>query len=124
MRMRLNLIYRFGNTAHLPTCQEKAMQILDDSFVTRKELIQFSTTIVNSIKNSIDERFDEFGLEIGRRFDSMDRRFDGIDQRLDAMDRRFDGIDQRLDAMDRRFDTIESILLNLSEQLRILIDKT
>ncbi len=93
------------------------MQILDDSFVTRKELIQFSTTIVNSIKNSIDERFDEFGLGIGRRFDSMD-------QRLDAMDRRFDGIDQRLDAMDSRFDTIESILLNLSEQLRILIDKT
>ena len=128
------------------------MHILDDSPVTRRELDQYLTTMINSIKQSLDERFDEFGIEMAgrfdgmerrlnamderfdgidqrldamdKRFDAMDKRFDGIDQRLDAMDERFDGIDQRLDAMDKRFDTVESILLRQSEQLRILIEKS
>ncbi len=128
------------------------MHILDDSPVTRRELNQYLTTMINSIKQSIDKRFDEFGIEIAGRFDGMDRRldamdwrfdgvdqrfnamdrrfetmderFDGIDRRLDAMDERFDGMDRRLDAMDRRFDTVESILLRQSEQLRILIEKS
>ena len=59
---------------------------------------------------TIDRRFDAMDQRfeaIDRRFDAMDQRFEAIDHRFDAMDQRFEAIDHRFDAIDRRFEAID-----------------
>ena len=56
------------------------------------------------------EALQGFREETGRRFDDMNRRFEGIERRLDDHDKRFDGIDKRFDEHDKRFVRIETDL--------------
>jgi hypothetical protein len=46
-----------------------------------------------------DDRLDEFGREVWRRFDEVYRRFDEVDRRLDRVEMRLDRIDERFEAL-------------------------
>ncbi len=58
--------------------------------------------------------FEKLVLE---KLDTMDKRFDVIDDRLDAMDKHFDAIDKRLDGMDKRFDAMGKRLDGMDERM-------
>lgn len=40
---------------------------------------------------------------LGRQFEAIDRRFDGVTERFEAIDRRFDAVDAKLAEHDERF---------------------
>ena len=61
-------------------------------------------------KTWTDERLDDFGDHVDRRFDAVDRRFDAVDRRLDEVDR-------CLDEVDRRFDRVDAELHRVSDRL-------
>ncbi len=60
----------------------------------------------------INRRFDD----VDKRFEGMDKRFDGVEQRLDGHDKRFEGIEQRLTGHDKRFESLEEQIVKLREE--------
>ena len=67
----------------------------------------------------IDRRFDG----VDSRFEEMDRRFDGVDSRFEEIDRRFDGVDSRFEEMDRRFDGVDDRFEGIDRHLQRLGDE-
>lgn len=47
---------------------------------------------------------------LGKRFEAMDRRFDGIEAKLEEHDRRFDAVEAKLEEHDRAASTVEARL--------------
>ncbi len=98
-------------------------------------LIGLFFTVLRSSRNSdrnfsdlradMNQRFNDFGASVDRRFDTVDRRFDdfgtSVDQRFDEsrlyMDQRFDAVNGRIDYlrsdMNHRFDTVNVRIDNL-----------
>jgi DNA anti-recombination protein RmuC len=62
---------------------------------------------MEAMRNSwTDDRLDDFGREVWRRFDEVYRRFDEVDRRLDRVDDRLDKIDARLERFEERFEAL------------------
>ena len=45
--------------------------------------------------------------QLGKRFDGMETRFDGLEERFNGMETRFDGLEERFNGMETRFDGLE-----------------
>ena len=45
--------------------------------------------------------------QLGKRFDGMETRFDGLEERFTGMETRFDGLEERFTGMEIRFDGLE-----------------
>ena len=63
--------------------------------------------------DTMDKRFDV----IDDRLDAMDKHFDAIDKRLDVMDKRLDGMDKRFDAMGKRLDGMDERMDNMQKDI-------
>ncbi|TYR72532.1 hypothetical protein FZC79_22395 [Rossellomorea vietnamensis] len=95
--------------------EEKIMNLLtelnQDMKGLKKEFISFKKD-VNDRFNSVDRRLD--GLDL--RFDGVDRRLNNLDIRLDGVDRRLDNVDLRLDGVDRRIEKMDANLDRIGYQ--------
>ncbi|MBU8771552.1 hypothetical protein [Cytobacillus oceanisediminis] len=72
--------------------------------------------ILNEILSTLKEhskRFDSVDL----KFDSIDQRFDSVDQKFDSIDQRFDSADQKFDSIDQRFDSIDHDISDVNSRL-------
>jgi hypothetical protein len=63
-------------------------------------------------ENWTDERLDEFGAHVDRRFDAVDRRFDEVDRRFGEVDRRLDKVDHHLERLDDRLGSMQKTMVN------------
>lgn len=59
--------------------------------------------------DSMDKRFDA----VDQKFEEVDKRFDAVDQKFEVVDKRFDAVDQKFVSVDKRFDSVDSRLGNL-----------
>ncbi|HBF4283297.1 hypothetical protein [Clostridioides difficile] len=80
------------------------------------ELLQKMNNNITEMKKDIND------LKIGQvetndRFDSIDKRFDGIENRLDSMDKRFDSIENRLDSMEKKQDILYNQAITTAENI-------
>lgn len=69
-----------------------------------------SQTVTNEM---LYEYLKAFKLEVGQRFEQVDKRFALMEQRLDQMDKRFALIEQRLDHLEKRIDRVEEMLMDI-----------
>lgn len=65
-------------------------------------------------KSWTDDRLDDFGREVWRRFDEVDRRFAEVNQRFDRLEdkveRGFDKVDRRFEAIEGRFEALHLMI--------------
>ena len=57
-----------------------------------------------------DERMDDFAAHTYRRFDAVDRRFDGLERRMEDG---FNRVDAELRAVNARFDALQRTMLQV-----------
>lgn len=70
----------------------------------------------------MDNNENKILLQILGRLESMDNRFDSIDNRLDSMDKRFDTIDNRLDTLEQGQARLTERVDHLAEGQELLRD--
>ena len=63
--------------------------------------------------NFVKYGFGKMGMD-----QTMEARFDRLDERLDKVDMRLDRVDERLDKIDKRFDRVEADIGNLHTELQ------
>lgn len=67
-----------------------------------------------------DDRLDDFRVEVGQRFDAIDRKFDAIDRKFEAVDRKFEVVDQRFEGMDERLARVDTDLRELRGEIHAM----
>ncbi len=78
------------------------MSLTSDDLADVKQLME---SVLSGHTAEINKRFDS----INKRLDGMDERFDDVNKRLDGMDERFDDVNKRLDSIDKRLDENEEV---------------
>ncbi|MED0681382.1 hypothetical protein P4T20_19195, partial [Aneurinibacillus thermoaerophilus] len=66
---------------------------------------------------TVDKRLDG----IDRKLEAVDERFNGIDRKLEAVDKRFDEVDGKFEAADKRFDELDRLVQQNFEEMKQLI---
>jgi predicted nuclease with TOPRIM domain len=79
-----------------------------DALSTRAEVESkaVSTTFAE-MRSFVSESVATLRRDMLRRFDAVDKRFDGVDVRLGRVEKRLDGLEQRFDRLELRFEGLE-----------------
>lgn len=72
--------------------------------ITRQDLKQE----LAAMEQRLVECINGLGRRMDKRFEDVDKRFEGVDRRFDEMNKRFDGIDRRLGATEAKFEGLAS----------------
>jgi len=69
----------------------------------------------------VDRRFDEFKQDVDQRFDDLKQdvnlRFEQVDRRFEQVDKRFEQVDYRFEQIDKRFDQVITSIERLTDTL-------
>jgi chromosome segregation ATPase len=81
--------------------------------------INENMTILLGVTSSQGGSIKTLSNDLGMLRESMEQRFNGVDQRLESMEQRFNGVDRRLESMERRFTSLEGKLEQVLQLLTI-----
>ena len=74
---------------------------VEEELKHQRELIQTILVQMDKRFDAVDRRFEALQLEIDRRFEAVDKRFEAVDKRFEAMqqqmDKRFEELTRRID---------------------------
>jgi exonuclease VII large subunit len=92
--------------------------------ISDREIIE-SLTELKAGQQQVNQRLDDLQVQMDKRFEAVDQRFESIDKRLDdlqtQMDKRFEAVDQRFEAMqqmmDKRFEVVDQRFESMDKRL-------
>ncbi len=61
---------------------------------------------------------DDLALMMGKGFNAVDKKFDGVYKRFDEMDEKFDEVDEKFDGVYKRFDEMDEKIDNVRTELK------
>jgi DNA-binding ferritin-like protein (Dps family) len=84
---------------------------IEEELGHQRELIKTILVEMGKRFDAVDKRFESVQQDMDRHFDAMEKRFEAVDKRFETaqqeMDRRFDAMERRFEAIDKRFEAMQ-----------------
>ena len=94
---------------------------LRERMIRVEEELKNQRELMMQFMQQVDKRFEEMRIDMDKRFEQVDKRFEQVDKRFEEMridmDKRFEQVDKRFEQVDKRFEMMDKRFEEMNNRL-------